>query len=248
MVSPPSIRFSMAATSTAPTSLVPVAETDYLDEDTPLRGQNYVCLSFVSPEDVLANKEVFVFNKFISTVSSQIDELLTGLATKYPDDAGLVSVIRENHAYLFKQDDMQEQFRFFKEAQGADLDHEFAKQNDFKTSVRGIKVRGVFDSMKEATVRAEVLKRQGDKFDIFVAQVGCWCPWSPSPADIADQKYQETQLNTLMGMRKANMAQCDEIFDKRKDDKIKQSQAQAASAAVDDLVVPLATTTIVEEP
>lgn len=225
-------------------SLVPVSETDYLDEDTPLRGQNYVCLSFISPEDVLANKDVFVFHKFISSISSNIDELLTGIATKYPDDAGLVKVIRENHSYLLKHEDMQEQFRFFKEAKGSELDNEFAKDNDFQTSVRGIKVRGVFDTIKEATVRAEVLKRQGDKFDIFVGQVGCWCPWSPSPNDISDVKYQETQLNTLMGMRKANMEQCDEVFEKRKQDNMKGA---SGSTSVDALIPSLTTTTIAEE-
>ena len=28
-------------------------ETDYLDIDPPINGQNYVCLSFVSPEDII---------------------------------------------------------------------------------------------------------------------------------------------------------------------------------------------------
>ena len=41
--------------STSP--VVYTKETDYLDEDKPIRGQNYVCLSFLSPEDVLANKD-----------------------------------------------------------------------------------------------------------------------------------------------------------------------------------------------
>ena len=246
MVSPNRRSTTLQMSSSAPTSLVPVSQTDYLDEDTPLRGQNYVCISFISPEDVLANKEVYMLGKFASSISSDIDELLTGIATKYPAEAGLVSVIRENHSYLFNAESMQEQFRFFKEVHGSDIDVEFNKQNDFQTSVRGIKVRGVFDSMKEATVRAEVLKRQGDKFDIFVAQVGCWCPWSPSPHDIADQKYDETQLNTLMGLRKANMANCDEVFDKRKEEKIKQAKADVAAAttAADALVTPMTTATI----
>ena len=43
---------------------VPTKEVDYLDEDKPLRGQNYVCLSFLSPEDVLNNKEVFYFEHY----------------------------------------------------------------------------------------------------------------------------------------------------------------------------------------
>ena len=37
-----------------------VKEVDYLDEDKPIRGQNYVLLSFLSPEDVLVNKEAYI--------------------------------------------------------------------------------------------------------------------------------------------------------------------------------------------
>jgi len=34
---------------------------DLLDEDKPIAGQKYVCLSFVSPEDILKNKNLFYF-------------------------------------------------------------------------------------------------------------------------------------------------------------------------------------------
>ena len=33
---------------------------DFLESDDQIRGQNYVCLSFVSPENVLKNKNVFL--------------------------------------------------------------------------------------------------------------------------------------------------------------------------------------------
>ena len=32
---------------------------DFLDEDKPIPGQSYCCLSFLSPEKVLQKKEVF---------------------------------------------------------------------------------------------------------------------------------------------------------------------------------------------
>ena len=38
---------------------------DLLDEDKPISGQKYVCLSFVSPEDIIKNKNLFLFEKFI---------------------------------------------------------------------------------------------------------------------------------------------------------------------------------------
>lgn len=216
--------------SSVVSEIVPVAEVDYLDEDTPIRGQNFACLSFISPEDVLANKEVFVFSKFIKSFSKDLDELLTGIKAKYPDEAGNVDVIRENHEFLFNGDEMQEQYKFFKEVHGSAMDKEFHEANQFKTSVRGIKVRGVFDSLKEAQIRAEFLKRKGDKFDIYVSQVGCWCPWSPNPHDMDDQTYAETQLNTIMSKYKQNMEHRDEVYEKRKDNKIKDAKMNIANA------------------
>ena len=35
--------------------------TDLLDEDKPIAGQKFVCLSFVSPEKILKQKEIFFF-------------------------------------------------------------------------------------------------------------------------------------------------------------------------------------------
>ena len=35
------------------------AQVDLLDEDRPIAEQKFVCLSFVSPEKVIKNKEIF---------------------------------------------------------------------------------------------------------------------------------------------------------------------------------------------
>jgi len=45
-------------------NVVPVSEMDYLEEDAPIRGQNFACVSFISPEKVLDDKKVFAFTKF----------------------------------------------------------------------------------------------------------------------------------------------------------------------------------------
>ena len=38
---------------------------DYLEEDNEISGQKYVLLSFLSPEKVLANKDTFLFSRFV---------------------------------------------------------------------------------------------------------------------------------------------------------------------------------------
>lgn len=210
-----------------PSQLVSTKDVDYLDEDKPLRSQNYVCLSFLSPEDVLNNKEVFYFEKYLEQFAKDVDGLLNGLAEKYKDDASTINVIRENNAHLFKGSELQDHYRSFKSFNNESVEREFSEKNNFRTSVRGIKVRGVFETLKEAQVRAEVLRRSGDtRFDIFVGQVGVWCPWSPNPEDMQEQEYAESQLNTLMKEYKQNMNLRDEFYEIRKREKIEDAQKQ----------------------
>ena len=38
---------------------------DFLNTDTAIPGQNYCCLSFVSPEKVIRNKETFFMKEFL---------------------------------------------------------------------------------------------------------------------------------------------------------------------------------------
>lgn len=229
-----------------PSQLVSTKEVDYLDEDKPLRGQNYVCLSFLSPEDVLNNKEVFYFEKYLEQFAKDVDGLLSGLAEKYKDDAGTIKVIRENNAHLFKGNELQEHFRSFKRFNSENMEREFSEKNNFRTSVRGIKVRGVFETLKEAQVRAEVLRRSGDtRFDIFVGQVGVWCPWSPNPEDMQEQEYAETQLNTLMKEYKQNMNLRDEFYEMRKREKIEDAQKQLKESL--EKVDPLTERKAIEE-
>ena len=38
---------------------------DLLDEDIPVAGQKFVCLSFISPEKILKQKEEFYFEQFL---------------------------------------------------------------------------------------------------------------------------------------------------------------------------------------
>jgi uncharacterized protein (UPF0210 family) len=77
-------------------------------------------------------------------------------------------------------------------------------------------VRGVFDTIEEAKNRSEFIKKIDNKFNIYIAQMGCWCPWSPNPDCLENQEYAETQLNTLMKEYKRNMTDKDVIFENRK--------------------------------
>ena len=40
---------------------------DMLDEDKPIANQKFVCISFVSPEKILKNREHYLFQQFLKT-------------------------------------------------------------------------------------------------------------------------------------------------------------------------------------
>jgi hypothetical protein len=225
-----------AATGTTVTS---VKEVDYLDEDKPIRGQNFVLLSFLSPEDVLVNKEAYMFNKFITKFSEDMTKLLDGISTKYSDSKDFVDSVKENNAFIFNPKDMSEQYGFYKSVNNQELETSYHRDNNFTTSIRGIKVRGVFDTIEEAKNRSEFVKKIDNKFNIYIAQVGCWCPWSPNPDCLENQEYAETQLNTLMKEYKKNMSDKDVIFDNRKSSMF----ASGAGAAATNEIVSITEST-----
>lgn len=207
--------------------MVQVKEQDYLDEDKKIRGQNYVLLSFISPEDVIANKEAFYFSRYLQQFNKDIQTLFDGIQAKYPDSKELIDTIRTNHAYLSDANEMNEQYKFFKSMNSAEIEADYHRENNFQTTIRGLKVRGVFDTLDEAKGRSEFLKKIDNKFDIFIGEVGVWCPWSPNPNDLENQEYAETQLNTLMKKYKENMDSKDELFEKRKQEQINISKNKA---------------------
>lgn len=196
-------------------NLVSVKEADFLDEDPPLRAQNYVCLSFISPEDVIKEKSHYQFEKFIQNLSNDMNGFFKQLSEKYQDDVDGLKMIKERYNCVFNPESIKDEFDFFI-VNNPQIDKEYYEKNNYQTNIRGIKVRGVFDTLREAEIRSQVLKKIDGKFNVYVAQVGVWCPWSPNPDDIQNQEYAESHLNTLMKNYKENLDKKDEFYEERK--------------------------------
>ena len=159
---------------------------DFLEVDKPIPGQNFVCLSFVSPEKVLASKERFKSRQFLTSFLKEKFSMTTEQWTE------------EYETYISQNDKR--------------LEEEFLEQNKFQTSVRGVKVRGVFDTYREAEVRSKVLQRMDRSFHVFVGQVGYWLPWDPEANEIENQEYLENELNNLVHKYKENENQRDNYY------------------------------------
>lgn len=203
---------------------IPCKVEDFLDNDPPIRGQNYCCLSFISPEDVIVRKDIFFLHKFLNLFSADVKDLFANLTEKYKDDPTIVDMfknLQDRYDYLFDVKKLQEEFEFYRSEHSDKLEKEYLEQNNFQTSIRGIKIRGTYETIVEAQKRAEYLKKHDGKFDVYVAEVGCWCPWAPNPSEIQEQEYAETELNTLMKKYRENQEE-KELFHKTRAEEMKK--------------------------
>lgn len=179
-------------------------KTDFLEADDNIRGQNYCCLSFISPENVIKNKQLYFLNNFLKHIikenNIQLDESYNNIEEKYKD-------------FLYTREEA--------------LEREFNENNDFQTSVRGVKIRGVYDSLQEAQVRAKVLQTKDKNFNVYVGQVGFWLPWDPNPHNIDNQEYFESELNELVKKYKENQSAKDEHFREHVDNIKNQAASEA---------------------
>ena len=175
-------------------------QIDYLEVDKPIPGQNYVCMSFVSPEKVIEDKNLYYTKKFLNSLNIEL-----------PDNKNIT-----------------EEFESFMYTNKEKLDKEYNETHDNVTSIRGLKIRGVYDTRKEAEIRAKVLQKLDKSFHVYVGQVGYWLPWDPEPDQVQEQEYYEKELNNLVKSYKDNEMERDmyyqEQINKRKEDIIKENE------------------------
>jgi len=117
--------------------------------------------------------------------------------------ADLEGYVRKNQAEI-KETTIQEAYEDFLYKNSSRLEEEFYAKNNFRTSVRGLKIRGVYGNQGEAVARSKKLQRNDTIHNVFVGEVGKWLPWDPNPNAVAEQEYAEDQLNTLMKKYKEN--------------------------------------------
>ena len=96
----------------------------------------------------------------------------------------------------------------------------------------GMKIRGVFDTREEATDHIKRLIKLDPIFDIFICEMYNWCLVPPDPELIADQNYQDEQLNTIVSEYRKNQIYAKEHFEERKREMLAQAADEAKAAAL----------------
>jgi hypothetical protein len=213
---------------------------DLLEEDKPIAQQKFVCVSFISPETILKQKEHFFFEQFVKNwdllKSMQKYAQFTGfLSYKYnlPSEqltTDFSEFCKEETDKLSKESVLDD-YKNFMDKYVDSLELEFNKKNNFQTSTRGIKIRGVYPSQEEAEMRAKMLRENDPNFDVFVGPVGLWMPWDPDAYRTGKVEHLESQLNELMANKQKNETSAKEYFDQRvKETKLKAHEENKKKA------------------
>jgi len=201
---------------------------DFLEVDRPVPGQNYCCISFISPENILKQKEVFLSHKYTNHLVKQYSDKIDQLVSLNEDlDSKTITQLKEDlkstmESTYQEYKEKLEDFKFITPK----LYDEFEEQNNFRTSVRGVKMRGTYDTYREAQVRAKVLQRIDQSHNVFVGQVGYWLPWDPEADKIQDQEYVNEELNKLMKEYKTNETKRDLFYEEQKREAIQKGKKE----------------------
>jgi len=197
---------------------------DLLDEDKPIAGQKFACVSFVAPENLLKQKNLFFFQEFLKhydfTKSIQkFTQFLNFISFKYnmnfdklmEDFSEYTKSEKEEITYSKVSDD----WKNFLDAKEDDLEKSFNEEVNFQTNTRGVKIRGCFPTQQEAELRAKLLREVDPHHDIGVCPVGMWVPVNPEAYRTGRVEYLEEELNQLMSEKKTNEQKAKQEFEKR---------------------------------
>jgi hypothetical protein len=205
---------------------------DYLEEDPEVPTQRYCVVSFLSPEKILKQKDTFYTEQFVKWLDYEwkikgMEQFMNFVSKKYTlklDDLFKdLEEFTKLHQASIKETDIHEQYQVFLLKEEKHLETQFTEQVNFRTNVRGVKLRRVFANLEEAQMFAKVLQRKYPRDSLYVGKVGCWLPWDPSEHAMPEVEYAEKELNELMRRYKENEVNRDIFFE---EEKAKKIQAQ----------------------
>jgi hypothetical protein len=197
---------------------------DLLDEDKPISGQKFACISFVSPENILKQKNMFFFERFLkqwdfTKCIKKTTQFLNFVS--YKNNLNFDTVMKDFEEFIKEEKNkliettIEDEWATFMDKKEEELENEFSQLHNFQTSVRGLKVRGVYGSQQEAEFRCKMLREVDPYHNVYVGPVGMWMPWEPDAYKTGRVEYLEEQLNELMKEKNDNDAHAKREFDKR---------------------------------
>jgi len=198
---------------------------DLCDEDAPLAGQKFACLSFVSPEKILKRRETYIFAQFVkqwdmTKSTEKFFDFLHFVSYKYNLKvenviADLNDFITEEEVKIKSVSSIDDDYKNFMDKNEERLNTQFNRENGFQTSTRGLKIRGVFPTQDEAEMRCKKIRESDPNHDIYVGPVGIWIPWDPDAYKTGRVEFMEEELNQLHAEKIKNEALAKQEFENR---------------------------------
>ena len=205
---------------------------DLCDEDPPISGQKFACMSFVSPEKILKKREIFLFDQFIknwefSKSMERYFEFIHFIAYKHNFNvdtliADFNDFVKEESDKL-KKSGIEDDYKNFMDKQEDKLNSQFNREHAFQTSVRGLKIRGVYNSQEEAEDKCKKMREYDPNHDIYVGPVGVWIPWDPDAYKTGRVEHMEDELNALHSEKIKN----EELAKKQFEERVRETKKKA---------------------
>jgi hypothetical protein len=159
-------------------------DMDFLNVDSTIPGQSWVCLSFLSPEAIIKQRHLFYFQTFLRSLTEKLDlppELELSHTTK------LEELVQKGIDYQTVNNAWED----FLHVNGDKLSQKFEEETNGRTSIRGLKIRGCYATWQEAKNRSDRLAELDKSHHVYIGQVGYWLPWDPDPSEVPEQEYQK---------------------------------------------------------
>lgn len=205
---------------------------DLCDEDPAIAGQKFACMSFVSPEKILKKREVFLFNQFIKNweFSKSMERYFEFIHfISYKHNIKVETLIGDFNDFVKEESDklkksgIEDDYKNFLDKQEDKLNEQFNREHAFQTSVRGLKIRGVFGTQQEAEEKCKKLRENDPNHDIYVGPVGVWIPWDPDAYKTGRVEHMEEELNALHSEKMKN----EELAKKEFEERVRETKKKA---------------------
>jgi|UniRef100_A0A6C0JC73 hypothetical protein len=197
---------------------------DVLDEDKSIAGQKFVCISFISPDKIIEDKNRFFFKEFLKNweLNKSMEKYMQFLhfvSEKYSVDFNSMTKDLEDFCKIEKNNlfstTLADEYKTFIDNNEDRLTSEYDESNMFQTSTRGVKIRGSYPNQGEAELRAKLLRELDPNHDVFVGPVGMWMPFHPEAYKTGRVEYLEDELNQLMHEKNKNEKKAKQEFEQR---------------------------------
>ena len=205
---------------------------DLCDEDQAIAGQKFACMSFVSPEKILQKREVYLFNQFIKNweFSKSMERYFEFIHfISYKHNINVETLIGDFNDFVKEESDklkksgIEDDYKNFLDKQEDKLNEQFNREHAFQTSVRGLKIRGVFGNQEEAEEKCKKLRESDPNHDIYVGPVGVWIPWDPDAYKTGRVEHMEDELNALHSEKMKN----EELAKKEFEERVRETKKKA---------------------